>query len=293
MAVLVINNVTKRKLSTFPELQISNKVINTEAKLYVHACKKGYVSAKELLKIFYDNRTESMNDKIYVISKLLSLKEQLKMDELVFPNSLVAIDNVVSGYAMPWIKDNFNMYLFLQNVNVKNEIKIKYLKEIYNILVKLEKRQKGFDNKFYLGDIHEANFVFDIDTQSIKVVDLDSGYFSGLSAPVSKFLASNKCIRDLPNSFQFDEKTSMPIPNMNTTYLSFVYMFLNSISMDKSYRWNYETYYSYLDYLDKLRVNPVLLQELSSIYSNNPNLSFNIDIFNDFDCDKDYTLKRV
>lgn len=80
---------------------------------------------------------------------------------------------------------------------------------------------------------------------------------------------------------------------MNTTYLSFVYIFLNSISMDKSYKWDYETYYRYIDYLDSLGVNSALVQKLGNVFSNESNFTFNIELLDDFDTDKDYTLKKV
>lgn len=293
MSGIEVLNISQRKLASYPELQISKKVVNTEAMLYLHEYKNKWMGAKELLKIFYDNSPVKMNDKLYIITKLIELNDKIKMEELVFPKALISVDNILSGYSMPWIKDNVNLILYLQNPNVANEIKLKYLKEILKILTKLEQKQSGFVDKFYLGDIHEANFIFDLEEQIVKAVDLDGGYFKGALAPESKFLSFNKNLCGLPNRYPTDSRNERYIANMNTTYLSFVYIFLNSISMDKSYKWDYETYYRYIDYLDSLGVNSALVQKLGNVFSDEPNFTFNIELLDDFDTDKDYTLKKV
>ena len=69
MSGIEVLNISQRKLASYPELQISKKVVNTEAMLYLHAYKNKWMGAQELLKIFYDNSPVKMNDKLYIITR--------------------------------------------------------------------------------------------------------------------------------------------------------------------------------------------------------------------------------
>ena len=292
MEKLKIINFSERALKKFPELQLSNKIVNTEAKLYVYKEKTKWQKEDKLLKIFYNSEPENMANKVFVLGQLMQLKKRIQFEELVFPEALVSVNQIVVGYVMPWIRENINMSLLLQNKNVSLQDKIGYLKQIYLILKDLKVKQKKENNPFYLGDIHESNFIFNIDSQKIQAIDLDSGYFLGALAPTSKFLTFNENLWNYSIKYPIDIRNDRHIPNDNTTILSFIYIFLNTISESKSYKWNYEQFYTYLEFLYRENVDPEFLDVLSSIYSDEPTINFHEKYLESFDVERNYVLQR-
>lgn len=283
-------DISSRKVDKLPLLQLSNKVVNTEGKLYIYDHKDKWSHLKELLKIYYNQMDTYMVNKLYVLSELMANREFLEMPELVLPSSLVAVDGELSGFSMPFIQDNVNLSLFLNNENVNLEQKIKYLKEIYKILDKVL-NIKELEGKFFLGDIHEANFILDLDSQTVKAIDLDSSYINGSRIPVSKYLCANFELDKLNNKYK--QEDGEIVPSKNTTILCFIYMLLNALSNDsRSYRWDTENYYAYLGHLSHLKISKDLLCTLENIYVNNSTNEFDIELLDSIDTSKDYSLRR-
>ena len=292
MEKLKVMNFSERNFKKLPELLLSNKILNTEAKLYIYSKKDKWKEEKELIKVFYNTEPEVMANKIFVLGQLLQRRNLLTMSSLVVPTSLVSVDGNIIGYAMPWIMENNNMVLLLQNPNVPLKEKLNYLKEIYTILETLKRKQAGEDNPIYLGDIHESNFILNVNTQKIQAVDIDSAYIEGALAPISKFLSSNENFLPYLSTYPIDYRTGNPIPSENTTIASFVFILLNSLSMDKSFRWSYEDFYRYLDFLYQSGMSQNLLQDISNIYSNVSELHFCKEYLEEIDPERNYILQK-
>lgn len=246
-------NITKRQLRKMLPLNLSRSIINKEGKLYIRDYKQKYGHFQDLLKI-YNNQSESyIADKVAVITKLIATFESLDMPELVTPTSLVSLDGEISGFAMPFIEDNTNLALLLNNPKVTLSQKIKLLKEILNILIKVQDSHE-LDGKFFLGDIHEANFIWDITEQTVRAVDMDSSYFSGGFISVSKVTTLNYLLEGFPNKYILDDESGKFIPNKDITSVSFIYMLLNVLSgCNDSHHWSYNEFYNYLSFLEKKR----------------------------------------
>ncbi len=285
-------NFSERTLKKLSQLQLSNRILNTEANLYIYKTKDKWIKGIELIKIFYNNEPEFMKNKIFVLEQLMKKKEKLQMPELILPTALVSVDNKMVGYSMPWIMENVNLVLLLQNENVNLTAKMQYLKQIHTLLHDLKQKQKNEEHPLYLGDIHEANFLLNILTQKINVVDIDSVYLNGALAPTSKYLSYNPNLEPYITKYPIDARNNNPIPNHNTTVLSFIYMFLNTLSLDKSYRWSYEEFYTYLDFLYQEKVDQELLTMISSIYSNQNKLHFDAEYLDSLDCERNYVLNK-
>lgn len=283
-------NITKRQLRKMLPLNLSRSIINKEGKLYIHDYKQKYGHFQDLLKI-YNNQSESyIADKVAVITKLIATFESLDMPELVTPTSLVSLDGEISGFAMPFIEDNTNLALLLNNPKVTLSQKIKLLKEILNILIKVQDSHE-LDGKFFLGDIHEANFIWDITEQTVRAVDMDSSYFSGGFISVSKVTTFNYLLEGFPNKYILDDESGKFIPNKDITSVSFIYMLLNVLSgCNDSHRWSYNEFYNYLSFLEKKGLSKELLDIIANLYT-----AGNIDIYNPelldgIDKNKDYTM---
>lgn len=283
-------NITKRQLRKMLPLNLSRSIINKEGKLYIRDYKQKYGHFQDLLKI-YNNQSESyIADKVAVITKLIATFESLDMPELVTPTSLVSLDGEISGFAMPFIEDNTNLALLLNNPKVTLSQKIKLLKEILNILIKVQDSHE-LDGKFFLGDIHEANFIWDITEQTVRAVDMDSSYFSGGFISVSKVTTLNYLLEGFPNKYILDDESGKFIPNKDITSVSFIYMLLNVLSgCNDSHRWSYNEFYNYLSFLEKKGLSKELLDIIANLYT-----AGNIDIYNSelldgIDKNKDYTM---
>lgn len=283
-------NITKRQLRKMLPLNLSRSIINKEGKLYIHDYKQKYGHFQDLLKI-YNNQSESyIADKVAVITKLIATFESLDMPELVTPTSLVSLDGEISGFAMPFIEDNTNLALLLNNPKVTLSQKIKLLKEILNILIKVQDSHE-LDGKFFLGDIHEANFIWDITEQTVRAVDMDSSYFSGGFISVSKVTTFNYLLEGFPNKYILDDESGKFIPNKDITSVSFIYMLLNVLSgCNDSHHWSYNEFYNYLSFLEKKGLSKELLDIIANLYT-----AGNIDIYNSelldgIDKNKDYTM---
>lgn len=283
-------NITKRQLRKMLPLNLSRSIINKEGKLYIHDYKQKYGHFQDLLKI-YNNQSESyIADKVAVITKLIATFESLDMPELVTPTSLVSLDGEISGFAMPFIEDNTNLALLLNNPKVTLSQKIKLLKEILNILIKVQDSHE-LDGKFFLGDIHEANFIWDITEQTVRAVDMDSSYFSGGFISVSKVTTFNYLLEGFPNKYILDDESGKFIPNKDITSVSFIYMLLNVLSgCNDSHHWSYNEFYNYLSFLEKKGLSKELLDIIANLYT-----AGNIDIYNPelldgIDKNKDYTM---
>ncbi len=283
-------NITKRQLRKMLPLNLSRSIINKEGKLYIRDYKQKYGHFQDLLKI-YNNQSESyIADKVAVITKLIATFESLDMPELVTPTSLVSLDGEISGFAMPFIEDNTNLALLLNNPKVTLSQKIKLLKEILNILIKVQDSHE-LDGKFFLGDIHEANFIWDITEQTVRAVDMDSSYFSGGFISVSKVTTLNYLLEGFPNKYILDDESGKFIPNKDITSVSFIYMLLNVLSgCNDSHHWSYNEFYNYLSFLEKKGLSKELLDIIANLYT-----AGNIDIYNSelldgIDKNKDYTM---
>lgn len=284
-------SVSKRKLKKMPTLQLSHKVFNTEGKLYVYDEKNKWNHFNELLKIYFNQSDAYLANKIYIISQLIASSEYLDMPELVLPKSLVSVDGEINGFAMPYIENNINLSLLLKNPKVNIKQKLEYLKEILALLEKISKI-KQLEDKFFLGDIHEGNFILDIDEQIIKAVDLDSSYINNSSIAVSKYLTFNSKITNNPIKYPHDEE-GRAIPNKNTTMLCFIYMLLNSLSNSEVCYWSMNEFYNYLYFLEKMGISKELLSVISTIYTPTQNNDFDASLLDSIDTSKNYTLTRA
>ena len=284
-------SISKRKLKRLPNLQLSGKVFNTEGQLFIYDEKNKWDHFNELLKIYYNQTDAYLADKIYIISQLIASGKYLDIPELVLPTSLVSVDGEITGFAMPYIENNINLSLLLKNPKVNIKQKLEYLKEILALLEKIN-NIKQLENKFFLGDIHEGNFILDIDEQIVKAVDLDSSYINNSSISVLKYLTFNEKINNNIIKYPHDEE-GRAIPNKNTTMLCFIYMLLNSLSNSEVSYWSMNEFYNYLYFLEKSGISKELLTVINDIYTPTQSNDFDASLLDSIDTTKNYTLTRA
>lgn|SRR5574344_128630 len=264
METVNLHNYQFRKLR---EYKLDKNVTNTECQLYILNKKTKWYKYKELIKKFYITEGEYFSNKLYTINSLIDAKNNININSLVFPDSLISIDGKIVGYTMPFIEHNINLGSILNNPDVAFSIKRKALKSVGNILESISNV-----NNFYLSDIHESNFIFDYDTNDLKAVDIDSAKIGNNAPSVSKFMTYNDKLWDYNHKYPMN-KEDIHIPNNNASNLCYIYMILNTISETHIYNKSIAEYYDYLEFLRDSGFNKELVDIFSYIYMYKDNVS--------------------
>ena len=271
------------------KLHFSYKIANTESKLY----KLKNSDKEELIKIFYQKDNEEyMRDKIYILDNLIDNKDIINIENLLLPNNLISIDNKIVGYSMDYIKHNINLATVLSNEKVSLRIKLVLLKKIFLVLKKSLEIQ-GLEGKFYLNDIHEGNIIYDTQAGVIRIVDIDSSYINNSKIYPTKFFCINDEMKNYQNKYPIDPNEKQFIPNNNTVIISYIFMLLNTLSEELSYTWSKKDLLEYLNLLNLNGVSYKITDDISSIYDEKDNISFDLDNLNYLNANNNYSFRRL
>lgn len=261
MEALVIN---KAKFKKLEQLKLNKEIFNTECQLFILDSKV----TKKLLKIFYIDEGVYFGNKLLTINSLIDAKEEINMEELMLPEKLVVVGNKVAGFSMPFI-NNKNLQTILKSKEVPLATKIKFLKEVGKIIEQVQ-NIKPYNQPFHLSDVHESNFIYDLNKKIIRAVDLDSCKIVNNEASPINFLSTNKTIHNFPHKY-YKNENGIYESNTNTEYFCFVIMVLNTISYNQINHLSISDFYMYLQYLRDLGFSNELIDYFSNIYTNSPN----------------------
>lgn len=210
--------ISQKQFEKMDKYILDNSICSIEAQLFVWNTKKDCDQQKKLLKKYHVTGQEYFKNKLYTINMLISNSEALQMPELVLPEQLLTIDDETVGYVMPFIENNINLGTLLNSDSINLLKKIQILKEIGKILNKTLHIQ-NLNINFFLGDIHENNFIFDRDKKIFKAVDLDSCRIGRNDSSISRYLTFNDKLWDYPQKYPLNEN-DIHISNENTVILS-------------------------------------------------------------------------
>lgn len=260
---------TGREFRKLKKIQLHPSISHSECELFIIEDKEYWKKHHTLVKQFKQTNGEYFSNKLYTIHALIDNMPILGIDELVLPSSLFAIDGEIQGYTMPFIEENFNLGVLLKSQTVSLGKKIIALQKIGHLIEKLMKLE-GLEGNFYLGDIHEGNFIFDINKGIYRAVDLDSCRIGNNRPSSAQYLSLNRKLEDFPNKypvFQMDQFISFFENNEQTTILCYIYMILNTISGVKIHELTVEEYYNYLQYLKDRGLSSELIDIFARIYT--------------------------
>lgn len=182
-----IENIHSYQFKKLDKYILDKTIISTECELYILPVKNKWNKYEKLLKKFFRTNGEYFSNKLYTINELNDRKDKIDIDALIFPDELISIDGIIKGYSMPFIKNNVNILNLLLSNEIDLTTKLNILKEIGVIIDKVARIED-----FALGDIHEANFIYDLDEKRVKAVDLDSVKIGNNNPPISKFMIFNE-----------------------------------------------------------------------------------------------------
>lgn len=281
MKTINISNKTLRKLDRYNIQEINN----VEAKLYLLPEKDKWNKKMNLLKIFYNTSGSTFSNKMYTINELIESSEIIDIEQLSMPKKLAVINGEVSGYTQYFI-ENRNFKIILDDFNVSLNEKIDMFKQIGEILDRMKKIRDNTNLKdFFLNDMHEANFILNIETNKINVVDMDSCKINGNRPFASKYLTPFSNISTMP--FKYIQNSDINfngfiVANENSDYYCYIIMVLNFLYGDNISHMKTSEFYSYLNYLRSIGLSYKLLDGFSKIYeyADNENIKDYLDYIN-------------
>lgn len=268
-------NLSKKQFDNLKEYQLPKYLFIAESNLYILPTTNKWKTVNKLLKRFHITNGPSFNNKLKTIELLTKYQNIINIKELVFPENLVSVENQIVGYTMELIP-SINLEVALSSDEISIDRKIKYLYQIGEILEKMEYVRKYTELKdFYLNDIHENNFVIDLNLDNIKVVDLDSCKINNnITYTIgSRYLQANTIIANIP---KYKQDENFPygcsfLPTRDTDLYCYNIMILNFIYGGEIEKLSIEELYDYLEYLSSIGINPKIIDIFKKLVSNSPN----------------------
>ena len=266
-----IINMSKTKLNSLEPLILPKNVTSTECELF----KYPYYGKEKLLKKLHRTDGIIFANKLYTIEALNANKDSMPSN-FVLPESLVSINKKIEAFTMKYIK-GINLSVILNNPDITYEEKIHYLKSIGRILEQMQNIRKYNNlNNFYLGDIHEDNFLVERDKQEIYIVDLDSCKIAGNKSFPGRYLTNSSLIKYNNTKYQTlsqtDDLADYKIDE-NTDIYCYIIMILNYLYDGRVDRLSLDKFYDFINYLEDIKVNIELIECFNKIVVGGNNIN--------------------
>lgn len=266
-----IINMSKTKLNSLEPLILPKNVTSTECELF----KYPYYGKEKLLKKLHRTDGIIFANKLYTIEALNANKDSMPSN-FVLPESLVSINKKIEAFTMKYIK-GINLSVILNNPDITYEEKIHYLKSIGRILEQMQNIRKYTNlNNFYLGVIHEDNFLVERDKQEIYIVDLDSCKIAGNKSFPGRYLTNSSLIKYNNTKYQTlsqtDDLADYKIDE-NTDIYCYIIMILNYLYDGRVDRLSLDKFYDFINYLEDIKVNIELIECFNKIVVGGNNIN--------------------
>ena len=266
-----IINMSKTKLNSLEPLILPKNVTSTECELF----KYPYYGKEKLLKKLHRTDGIIFANKLYTIEALNANKDSMPSN-FILPESLVSINKKIEAFTMKYIK-GINLSVIFNNPDITYEEKIHYLKSIGRILEQMQNIRKYTNlNNFYLGDIHEDNFLVERDKQEVYIVDLDSCKIAGNKSFPGRYLTNSSLIKYNNTKYQTlsqtDDLADYKIDE-NTDIYCYIIMILNYLYDGRVDRLSLDKFYDFINYLEDIKVNIELIECFNKIVVGGNNIN--------------------
>ena len=271
-------NLTKRQFAKLKSIELDKSVLNNEAEMFYLYGKMGWEKRKYILKKLYRDHGEIFGNKLYTINALIDKKDEINMEELIMPEALGVISQEIVGPIMLYVPSvNLSYILSSSDYEYSLEQKITYLQEVGTILEKLRKvREYTSVKDFYLNDVHEGNFILNIKTKHLNVVDLDSAKI-GNNLPFASYYLGPFGLHTYSSKYQETDSDhfigAFYEVNENTDIYCYIMMILKFIYNDDVINMRPEEFYDYLEYMSDLGVSKEIIDIFSTILINKDNIN--------------------
>lgn len=262
-------NISKKRLTNLKSLELPENLFNAEGELFTFEYKR----ETKLLKKLNDIEGIRFANKLYTL-EALNTNQQYMPNNFITPEFLVSINKQIEAFTMKFIS-GINLSQILNNPNINLEEKKYYLKKVGQILEQMQNIRKYTPlTDFYLGDLHEDNFIVNTSQREIYVVDLDSCKIAGNQSPIAKYLTPMALLNYVKGKYKIDLETSYLtsyVVDENTDIYCYIIMILNYLYNGKINNVELDTFYDFLNYLDSIKVSLELLECFNRILINGDN----------------------
>ena len=272
-------SISRNRYKELKELILPREILNTEAKILDFK----YKNQEKVLKALYYLEGRIFANKLYTIEMLDNYKEYLPTSFLI-PDSLCAVNNEIIGFTIPKF-NGINLSSVLIDNKIDKKEQIYYLKKIGEILDQLKNiRTYTKLKEIYINDLHDSNFLVDLNKRELKVIDLDSCKIKGNDVSVSKYLNEFSILNN-SNKYKINKGTGLGyiVPDENSDLFCYNTVILNYLYKDKISQYGISEFYEYLNYLSNIGVHKDLIDIFSKIVNNcdNENPSYYLDSLTD------------
>lgn len=270
-------NFNQREVNNMSGLNLNTT--NKESRLFLF----GSAFSKKILKMFKIYNGEKFEKKLIVINGLINNQDKFD-SRFILPKELASIDGQPVGYVMDYI-ENKNLESLLKSKDVSNYQKLFLLKEVGEILEYCKKLRQTYPDlaQFYIGDLHEGNFIYNKKTGCLNIIDLDGCRFESTNPSIAKYLDTSVVIDSMRKKYpKTIEGTYMA--NENSDIYCYIMMILNLLYQGEVQKLSKEEYLNYLDYLSKTGIKNDLVDLFARVYEDEKNINpvYLLETINDF-----------
>lgn len=264
-------NISKNKLNSLTPLVLPSTVLSTECELFELTYKKEL----KLLKRLYQIDSMSFANKLYTLEALNINKEKMP-NNFILPEFLVSINKQVEAFVMKYVK-GINLSIILKSEDIPVEEKKHYLKRVGMILEQMKNIRTYTSLKdFYIGDLHEDNFIVNSSQKDIYVLDLDSCKIAGNKSFVARYLTPLALLSNVNGKYKEEYSPNTYAEyrvDENTDIYCYVIMILNYLYNGRINNVSLEEYYNFINYLCDIGVDRELLKCLTQILTTGSNIN--------------------
>jgi len=257
-----IISISKKRFDKLQELELPREVLNTEAMMYEF----NYMGEEKILKYLYILNGSTFANKLYTLEMLDNYKKYLPHNFYI-PDYLCSIDGEICAFTIPKI-EGINLSTILTSKDMDYKEQLYYLRKVGEILRQLEYIRNNTDLKdIYLNDLHDSNFIVDLYSRELKVIDLDSCKI-GTNDPSSARFLTPFALLNYVNKYNVTDDENAPayvIADENSDLYCYSIMILNYIFGKKINSISIDDFYRHLNYLDTIGVSKKLTRILSKI----------------------------
>lgn len=269
-----VSNMSIKKFNSLKKLELGGSIYNEESDLFIIEGKNKWERQDLLFKKLRNDYGGVFSNKLYTINELITCKDIINIEEIVMPRSLCSIGGEIKGFTMDYI-ESINLSLVLSSDCYSISDKIRYLKQIGEILEKMKNvRNYTSVHDFYLNDLHENNFIVNLHTDRVNVVDIDSSkindnqtFISRRLTPFSKISSVSKYVKEesaLGGVYKIDYNTEM---------YCYIMIILNYLSEYRINNLSIEEYFCYMEYLHNIGYSYEFVDMLARIYMEKDNVN--------------------
>lgn len=264
-----IISLSQRKFKELVPLELPKEIFNTEAKIFDF----NYKGEDKVFKKLYQKSGQAFANKLYTLEMLDNNKCYLP-DYFFEPDYLASVGGIVEGFTIPKIK-GITLSILLNDKKIDPSINIFYLKKIGDMLNQLKYIRKTTPLKdFYINDLHDSNFIINIDKGEIYVIDLDSCKIGTNSACPARYLTPNSLLNNVKGKYNIVNDDKIPgyvVADENTDIYCYIIMILNYLYGSNINNLSIDKFYNYLNYLEYIGINKELVEYFGRIIINKDN----------------------